>query len=192
MLDDKNYDNYFLKYFFLLNTEGSDKAKEVLNSALKIDTKETDYYNVGKIYYYMGDFEKADTNLNKALKEEDYDANYFLGEIAHQNKEYEKAINYYKAYLDKNPVTKSGAVYNQLGVSYLETGDYKKALTAFIDGIKLEDADTMKTLKFNEIVAYERLIQFDKALNKIGEYLEQYPDDEKAKKELEFIKTRVQ
>ncbi|BCN30129.1 tetratricopeptide repeat protein [Anaeromicropila herbilytica] len=191
-LDKKNYDVYFLKYFFVLNTKGTDEAKEVLQDALNIKSKESNSYNQGKIYYYLGDYKKAESKLQKALKEKNDNANFYLGEIAFGDKDYNKAIKYYESYIGNNSVIKSGTAYNQLGVSYLTVENYEKALLTFQNGVRLGDPETIKTLKYNEIVAYEKLIQFDKALVKMKDYLAKYPNDESAQKEYEFIKTRVQ
>ena len=48
----------------------------------------------------------------------------------------------------------------------------------------------MQTLKFNEIVTYERLGEYQTAATLMGSYLSTYPDDEVAKREYSFLKTR--
>ena len=40
------------------------------------------------------------------------------------------------------------------------------------------------------IVAYEQMKDWESAKAKLKEYLAEYPDDEAAKKELEFLETR--
>ena len=54
----------------------------------------------------------------------------------------------------------------------------------------MEGSQIMQTLRFNEIVAYEYLGQFDQARLKMEEYLTAYPDDAKAQREYEFLQTR--
>ena len=49
----------------------------------------------------------------------------------------------------------------------------------------------MQSLLFNEVVAYEKKLDFATALQKVQEYLEIYPDDKEASKEMAFLKTRV-
>ena len=82
------------------------------------------------------------------------------------------------------------SIYNQLGLCELTIGDYEEALNAFQAGIAMEGNQLMQTLKFNEIVAYEYLGEFDKATLLMKEYLQLYPDDEKALREYEFLQTR--
>ena len=58
-------------------------------------------------------------------------------------------------------------------------------------GITIASDDEMQSLLFNEIVAYEKKLDFQTALQKAQEYLELYPEDKTVKKELAFLKTRV-
>ena len=45
-------------------------------------------------------------------------------------------------------------------------------------------------IQFNVIVCYEKLEDWDNAKAKLEDYVAAYPDDEKAAKEAEFLKTR--
>ena len=45
-------------------------------------------------------------------------------------------------------------------------------------------------IQFNVIVCYEKLEDWDNAEAKLEDYVTAYPDDEKAAKEAEFLKTR--
>ena len=47
-----------------------------------------------------------------------------------------------------------------------------------------------KEMEYNVIVSYEKMQNWEKAKSKLNEYLEKYPDDETAKKEVEFLETR--
>ena len=69
-------------------------------------------------------------------------------------------------------------------------GDYEAALAAFQAGMNVEGNTVTQSLKFNEIVAYEYLGQYDKAKLAMEQYLALYPDDEKAQREAVFLKTR--
>jgi len=48
----------------------------------------------------------------------------------------------------------------------------------------------LQEMSYNEIIAYEKLHDWSSAKAKISAYVEKYPDDEKAKKEAEFLETR--
>ena len=45
-------------------------------------------------------------------------------------------------------------------------------------------------MRFNVIAAYEQSGDWESAKVKLTEYLEDYPDDEAAQKEMEFLNTR--
>ena len=51
-------------------------------------------------------------------------------------------------------------------------------------------SDYLQELKFNRIVASEYTGDFSQARTMMEEYLQIYPDDARAKKEYEFLKTR--
>ncbi len=104
--------------------------------------------------------------------------------------DYENAATNYEQYIQTTANIKSAVVYNQLGEAYLKLESYDQALTAFQNGIKLNDSTIMQPLKYNEIVALEHVGEFDKAYKKAKKYLKAYPDDEGMIKELEFLKTR--
>ena len=68
--------------------------------------------------------------------------------------------------------------------------EYTAALEAFQAGMQLKDTAMMQTLSFNEIVAYEFLGEYRQAQVLMENYLKNYPDDEQAKREYEFLSTR--
>ena len=69
-------------------------------------------------------------------------------------------------------------------------GNYDSALENISSGISIASDDEMQSLLFNEIVAYEKKLDFATALSKIQEYLKMFPDDENASKELIFLQSR--
>ena len=94
----------------------------------------------------------------------------------------------YNSYISQDPT--NAEMYNQLGLCRLQTGDYEAALEAFEAGIAVEGNASMQSLRFNRIVAYEYLGQFDQAKLAMEQYLALYPDDENAQREYTFLKTR--
>jgi TolA-binding protein len=48
----------------------------------------------------------------------------------------------------------------------------------------------LQSLAFNEVVAYERLGDYAKAKELLTKYMQNYPDDEEAKRELAFLESR--
>ena len=70
--------------------------------------------------------------------------------------------------------------YIQTGLALAETGS----------GGDAPDADMIREMKYNEIICYEKLADWESARQKAEEYLSEYPDDEAVQKEAEFLKTR--
>ena len=68
--------------------------------------------------------------------------------------------------------------------------EYTAALEAFQAAMNIEDNGMMQSLKFNEIVAYEYMGDFKTASALMNSYMKSYPDDETAKREYEFLRTR--
>ncbi len=72
----------------------------------------------------------------------------------------------------------------------MQLEDYDAALAAIEAGLALEDKSIQQVLYFNQIVIYEYQGDFDKAASLMAIYKRNYPDDEEAAREYEFLKTR--
>ena len=66
----------------------------------------------------------------------------------------------------------------------------KKDAAYFEEAISIPNNSMLQTLKFNEIVCYEHLGQFERARGLMDIYINNYPDDENARDEYTFLKTR--
>lgn len=190
-IDTTNYEYYFGKYDLLAESGKEVDAKNVLSNATEIEAKtEEDKYNLAKIHYYQGDYDLALTELEKSYKNGFNEADYYIGEVYRNKKDYTKAVYYYEEYINSGKVNRSN-VYNQAAVCLFKVDDYKKAIKYLELGIKYNDAGTIQTLKKNEIIAYENLGDFNKADEKLKDYLGSYPEDKDAIREAEFIETRL-
>lgn len=185
------YQYYFGKYYLLKDSGKEEEAAEVLAKAAGIKVKtDEDRYNLAKLQYYLGNYEVAEAKLNESLLMGFDEANYYIGEIYREKKDYETAVFYYEAFIQTGE-THTSIVYNQLGSCLMKLGDYKKAIEYLDKGIKYQQTDTLRIMKKNEIVAYENLSMFDTAMEKLLEYGTAYPQDLKAQREEEFLKTRL-
>ena len=159
-----------------------------LQKFLSENEKKLSDYDKGRIYYYMGDFEKAKVSLESAKAEESDDIILLLGKSYEQLGDYNYATSVYKNYLDKNP--NSAVIFNQLGLCKMKSGEYEEALSAFRSASNVENNGMSQTLEFNQIAAYEHVGNFKQAAVLMEEYLKKYPEDEEAKREYEFLKSR--
>ena len=82
--------------------------------------------------------------------------------------------------------------FNGLALCDIEDGDYDSALSNISSALTFAEGEELKSLLFNEMTVYEKKLDFATAKQKAEEYLELYPDDKTMKKELAFLKTRVE
>lgn len=166
------------------------KGREYLTQMLEEGTKLTDYQQ-GVIYFYLEDYDNARTHLEIAKQSEKKNLSriiYMLGRTYEQLGDNNYAGVLYSEYLKNNP--EDVRILNQLGLCRLAAGDSDEAIHAFEDALSLGDSTMTQTLRYNQIVAYEYAGDFAKAKSLMADYVAAYPDDEEAKREAEFLKSR--
>lgn len=114
-----------------------------------------------------------------------------MGIAYFETKQYEEAVESFEKALE-NEVEETGTIYNFLGICNMKLENYENALEAFEKGLAMEDSSKKlrQEMMFNEIAAYEKSGDWENAKIKVKEYTAEYPDDEKAVKEAEFLETR--
>ncbi len=173
----------------LLSQEGhEEEGLRYLQEFLAENEKKLSDYDKGRIYYYMGDFENAKSALERAKSNDSEQIILLLGKSYEQLGDYNYATSVYKNYLDEYP--EAAEIFNQLGLCKLKSGEYEEALSAFRSAVNVENSGMERVLEFNQIVAYEYTGDFKQAAVLMEAYLKKYPDDEKALREYEFLKTR--
>ena len=187
-MEPNNYDRMIEIYEVLEHFGYESAGQEYLRTALETGGKKMDNYSVGRIYYYLGEYEKAYLALEQAKEKGGEESYLYLGRAYEATGDYNYASNVYTNYLSS--YDGSAEMYNQLGLCEMSKGDYQKALEAFQTGMQLEENDILQTLSFNEIAAYEYLGEYEKAYALLGNYLNNYPDDKQAKREYDFLSTR--
>lgn len=165
-----------------------DEGMAYLQQFLAENEKKLSDYDKGRIYYYMGDYENAKVSLESAKAEESDDVILLLGKSYEQLGDYNYATSVYKNYLDKHQ--EAAEIFNQLGLCKMKSGEYEEALSAFRSAANVENSGMSQSLLFNQIVAYEYTGNFKQAAVLMEDYLKKYPEDEEAKREYEFLKTR--
>lgn len=142
----------------------------------------------GVMYYYLEDYENARIYLDAFINGNDPKLSMILGQTYEKLGNLNYAAGVYQTYLDKNDP--DAALYNSLGICLMNQQKYDEAIKAFESGVAMGDSDYLQELNFNLIVANEYIGNFSQAKTMIQEYLQTYPDDAKAKKENDFLKTR--
>lgn len=168
-----------------LNADGGEYLEDALEAAPK---SAEDYYDRGRIYYYLEEYGKAGKELKKALEKKDVRAAAYLGKVYMASGDIPKAR---KAYENSLEIPEMQAeAYNGLAFCAMTEKDYDNALKYIKKGLKVNNPDVEQALLFNEIVIYERQADFASARKKMNKYLEQYPADEAAVRENYFLQTR--
>lgn len=187
-LDDKDYDQMIRIYTALEEYGYKDAGMAYLQNVMAENEKSISDYDMGRMRYYMGDYESAREYLSRLDTAKNYGAALYLGRTYEALGDYNYASGIYAGYVE-NDQTKA-EIYNQLGLCRMQMKEYSQALEAFQAAMNIEDNGMMQTLKFNEIVAYEYMGDYKSAAALMNSYLQSYPDDAAATREYEFLRTR--
>ncbi len=180
---DRLIDIYEVLDFYGYKEVGQQYLRTALESGDKMDN-----YVTGRIYYYLEEYQKAYLALEDAKENGGAESYLYLGRAYEATGDYNYAANVYNSYLNK--YSGNAEIYNQLGLCEMARGEYQKALEAFQAGLQLGDSSVLQSLSFNEAAAYEYLGEFEQAYILLGNYLANYPDDEQARREYDFLVTR--
>lgn len=185
----KDYEDYLDIYKIYQECDLKASGAEYLETALEIKAKTPeDFYNRGRVYYYLSEFGKAEKELKTAWEKEYAPAAVYLGKVYVEAGELEKAESMYQECLKLEEL--KAEAYNGLAYCSMEQEEYEKALEYIQDGLKNKDGEVNQALLFNEIVIYEKSMDFVSAKEKMQQYLELYPADDTAVKENYFLQTR--
>lgn len=144
-------------------------------------------YYKGIAYMGLGETTAAEDTLKQAAKEGFSEANLVLGEMFNVEESYDYAIGFYQTYVKENP--ESERAYEELMAAQMVQKDYPGALETLHKAEKLENFKGEK-LGWYEIVCYEYMGDYSTARKKAEVYVQDWPKNEKAQKEYEFLKTR--
>ena len=184
-----DYDLYLNIYECYNQQNLSGLGGEYLQSALNIQGNDMEHsYNRGRIYYYLENYEQAQSQLIGPVEQKYEPAMYLIGKVYLAQEDFEHAQAIYQQI--QSEFGESAEVYNGLALCAMENGDYDSALTYITQGLSLDGTEGKQELYFNEIVAYERKLDFATAKAKAQEYIQNYPSDEAGQKEWVFLSTR--
>lgn len=165
------------------------QAQDYLRKALdQGDKSEEDYTERGHIYLLLGDLDKAQEELETAMEKKSATAPLYMGQLYEARGEDEKAAQLYESYVENNQ--EDPVALNSLGSMELEKKNYEKAIEYFTMALSLDKPANEQTLRRNLILAYEGSGDFASAKEAMASYVEDYPMDEAAARENEFLMTR--
>ncbi|SFQ33134.1 Tetratricopeptide repeat-containing protein [Lachnospiraceae bacterium XBB1006] len=185
--DGKNFNLYIAIYRNYIAAGGTRSvAENYLEQALMLKEESgEDALNKGKIYYLFKDYENAKQCLSKAENEGSDEAQLYMARVYEANGEKEQAYGIYKSYDQKHK--KDGFAKMRLIQLILQQKEYEKALSYIEEAKGLVSEEENRNLMEWEIVALERLGKKKEAKAKLMMYVQQYPEDKKAKREMAFL-----
>lgn len=188
-LDNKNYLLYIQIYENLTALGYGDQASSYLSKALEVSDKsaEASYYK-GRIYYLQGDYDSATEYLQQAMDKNIAEASLYMAKIYQAQGDNATAQSLLEQYASSDDVTSEALA--TLGDIELAAGNYENALSYYETGESLDVVNNQSQLLKGHVVALENLHRFEEAKELLTQYLEDYPDDADAQKELIFLQTR--
>lgn len=186
---DTSYAMYIDVYQSYVQKDMTADGEKYLKEALEMSAKsEEDYYQRGRVYFFMGDKDSASKELIKAANEGYGEAQLFLGKVYLSNDDPASARAMYQEYMTGEEGLARG--YNGLALCDIAEGKYDDALSNIQKGLEIAETDEIQDLMYNEAVVYEKKLDFETARMKMEAYVNLYPDDKEAQKEYEFLQYR--
>lgn len=165
----------------------------VLLLALSLSGCISDPYETGVEALKNKEYEEAAQNFEKAADKGKNTADSYrgLGIALWETEDYEGAAEAFRKALEEG-TEKNATIYNLLGSCELKLGNAKEAIGYFEMGLAKDDlsGELEQEMRFNTIAAYEEQGDMEMAQKLLEEYVSDYPDDEEAAKEAEFLETR--
>ena len=185
----EDYNLYINIYQIYVDNNKAVDGDAYLKMALELEPQDgEDYYHRGRIYEYEKNYEAARDELKTSMEQGYEDAMLLLGRVYLEMEDSPSARSMYQEYLQKSE--QGAKAYNGLAMCDIYDGAYDSALENIARGLKENSKEDEQGLLYNEIVAYEYKRDFATAKEKMKTYLEQYPEDEAALRENEFLSTR--
>ena len=188
--EDATYDRAIQIYEAYLEKDMEADGTRYLEAALKTEPKSAeDYCDRGKVYYYMEDYSNAQKELTEAVNQKSTEGMLLLGMVYRAQDDTSNARSMYQQYVEADGSNPAKG-YNGLALCDMDDGSYDSALDNISKGLEDASTEEMQDLLYNEIVVYEKKLDFATALSKMQDYIKMFPDDENAAKELTFLQSR--
>lgn len=163
-----------------------DRAESYLRRLLNVQGV-TDIL-AGKTYYIIGEYETAEKYLLKAKDDGVDESLYYLAMAYDAQGKFTKAEEAFRDYMSKHP--DDMAIYNQYAAYLMNTYNYPEAIKYIEEGLGKGEGEGKQALIFNRAICYEYIGDFAKAKEIMAQYVKDYPSDQKAQREFEFLSSR--
>lgn len=186
---DSNFENHIRIYlaYAQLNrgADGSVYLEEVVKRTPENPQEE---YDQGRAYYYLESYDAAREVLIQADNDGADESAILLGKIYMDTGDTANARAVYQNLLQKEE--QIAAAYNGLALCDMLEENYDSALANIQEGLKTDSESEQEALLYNEILIYEKKLDFASAKTKMAEFLTRYPDNQNAIRENTFLQSR--
>lgn len=184
----QDYELYIGIYDALADHKNAD-AESYLKIALDIKGDSAyDKLQKGRIRFLLGAYEDAISLLNAAADGGEYEAYYYLAETYLVNGNDAEGSKYMKAYI-ASQIADSYRLYS-IAENQIVREKYDIAIDCLEAALKLEKVPNRQSIMKTLVVVYEHNEDFASARNVLSSYVQSYPEDEEAARELIFLETR--
>lgn len=185
----KDYELYIGIYEALTAHGKEQEAQIYLNQALELSgNKAYDKMQKGRINFLLGEEDTAVSLLEEAVEENELTAYYYLAEIYSAMDDTKASEEYMSLYMKSGEADSEQLL--QIANNQLEKANYSLAIECLDTALKLEKVPNKQILMKTRVVVYEQSGNFAAAKEAMEQYIENYPNDEEAKRELTFLETR--
>ena len=186
---DPSYENYLRIYETYEEKNLRADGAEFLFEALKKEARTSeDEYEVGRIYYVLNEIDAAKEHLSRASADGEQRAGLLLARISLDSGDVSGARSIYRSFLENGD--QPSTAYNGLVLCDIADQNLNGALENVRAGLSCGDNTAREMLLFNEVIIYERLLDFDTARQKMTEFLQIYPENRDAQRENLFLQNR--
>lgn len=183
-----DYELTFAVYQAFQDADQQEKADAAIEQALSFEEEsEEDLCRKGYICYLLDDTQQANTYLAKAIEEGSDQAVLYQGMIYAQTGQREEAVSMFDRYAEEHADDPEEML--DLAAAAKGGGLYEEAIRYYSALREMEEADGQAVLK-GLIASYEGSGDYETAYTLLEEYLQSWPDDEAAQKEMTFVQTR--
>ncbi len=184
-LERNNYERLLQIAQILEESGRKDLGMAYLQEVPSLDTSKIDPLLKGRILYFLEDYEEA-RDLLLTNSETNEETALIVCKCYQALNDTAGAMEYIESYGDA--LDSSPSLLGLLGSIYMQREEYENAVATYERAVSAsEGTDLRQEMLFNRIVAYEYAGNFDKAKEYLLTYLEDYPGDEDAQREMQFL-----
>lgn len=173
-----------------LREYGDEEAgKAFFEKLLSEHEAELDPLTRGQALCFLGRYQESEEVLN-GIENPDMPTVFLLAASKEYNGKHEEALALLEEYEEQ--IAEYPEMLNLKGTALCELGQYREGLACFEQALPRTQEGTalQRSVLSNRIAALENLREFDRAKELAARYSEQYPDDERMKRENLFLQTR--